>query len=370
MAATEAFLIGGGLHHTLLALALARAGRTVRIAERGPTLGGNHLWCLHDRDLADDRERDLLAPLIVKRWPDYEVRFPNLTRIVPGGYAAVSSQRLHEAALPELLRRGAEVRLNTEVPAVGFPVSHADGAMVFDGRGPEHTPRGPCGWQKFLGQELRFTAPHGWTRPILMDATVAQHDGYRFVYVLPFDDHRALVEDTYYSDTPDLDAPALRRRIAEYAGPRAFEIEREEAGALPIPLTAPPAAAGLRTGYAGGFLHPTTGYSLPLAARCAVRLASAPPERWGAALAAVRQEVAGAQSFSRLLNRLLFRGYHPDDRWQVLERFHRVLPDEAIRRFYGLRATFADRARLMVGRPPRGFSLPRFARETWKARHA
>jgi hypothetical protein len=47
-----------------------------------------------------------------------------------------------------------------------------------------------------------------------MDATVDQLDGYRFVYLLPTGPNEIFVEDTYYSDSPDLNVALIRNRIA------------------------------------------------------------------------------------------------------------------------------------------------------------
>ena len=44
-----------------------------------------------------------------------------------------------------------------------------------------------------------------------------------------------------------------------------------------------------------------------------------------------------AGAFRARLNRLMFTAFAPDDRRHVLDRFYRVLSDEAIARFYGLR---------------------------------
>ncbi|WP_234007993.1 lycopene cyclase family protein, partial [Cronobacter malonaticus] len=62
-----------------------------------------------------------------------------------------------------------------------------------------------AGQQAFLGQQWRLAAPHGLTRPILMDATVAQQGGYRFVYTLPLTPDTLLIEDTHYIDSATLD---------------------------------------------------------------------------------------------------------------------------------------------------------------------
>ena len=118
--------------------------------------------------------------------------------------------------------------------------------------------------------------------------------------------------------------------------------------------------APLRAGYAGGFFHPTTGYSLPVAVRVAERLAACPPEAGGARRA--RRPGPPARAPGPLLPpsqlAALLRLPAEAQRWQVLERFYR-LPEATIRRFYALELTLADRARLLLGRPPGGLSLAR-----------
>jgi len=82
-----------------------------------------------------------------------------------------------------------------------------------------------------------------------------------------------------------------------------------------------------------------------------------PPE---AIAGAVIERHAKAQAkqmeFAFRLNRMLFRWFEPDQRYRVLERFYR-LPEAIVRRFYALELTAWDRARMLVGRPPRGLKL-------------
>jgi lycopene beta-cyclase len=198
-----------------------------------------------------------------------------------------------------------------------------------------------------------------------MDAEIRQTDGFRFLYVLPFSPSRLLIEDTYYSDGPDLDRDRIGRELDGWVasrGWRAARIVREEAGTLPIPWrrgAGPRWCAPFVIGYAGGWFHPTTGYSLPQAARLAVALAGAPLADWPAVAAGLAAAHGKQASFCRLLNRLLFRAFEPEDRWRVLARFYRELPDDAVARFYALAMTSRDRARILCGWPPQGFSLRR-----------
>jgi lycopene beta-cyclase len=141
-------------------------------------------------------------------------------------------------------------------------------------------------------------------------------------------------------------------------------VRRRESGVLPLPFRAGAAAATpdggpLRIGYRGGFFHPVTGYSLPLAAHVAGALAAASSATGMArSLASLARRLAPQRRFGCLLNRLLFRGMRPAQRWTALERFYRM-PEATIARFYASRTTALDRARFLLGRPPAGVSWRR-----------
>ena len=375
---TEPFdylLVGGGLQNALIALAVLQrdAGARVGLVERGPTLGGNHLWCFHGLDLSEAGQR-LVAPLVVQRWDGYTVRFPGFERQLATPYAAVSSERLAAhvasvfAAHPRsrlLLGRHVEQVSAQSMVLDGGEALH--GRVVIDARGPEaFDPERELviGYQKFVGLELELEQPTTLSAPIVMDATVRQEDGFRFVYALPLSPTRVLVEDTYFADGPALDVPTLRTRALSYAqqlGLAISRIQREESGVLPLPSAAPASRPGspFRAGYAGGWFHPTTGYSFPIAARLALHVARTTPETlFDSSFRALASEHARQQRFACLLNRLLFQAVPPDARRNVLERFYR-LPEASIARFYALSTTAFDRARIVCGRPPRGLSLSR-----------
>jgi lycopene beta-cyclase len=286
---------------------------------------------------------------------------------LPTHYRAITSGRLH-AVMSELL--GDDAWLGVDANEVrADSVRLVDGRrlaapLVIDARGARRSTRLALGWQKFLGQEVRLAAPHGLTRPIVMDATVAQLDGYRFLYVLPTSADTLLIEDTRYSDGPALDRAALEVDIATYAlaqGWQVAQVRREEIGVLPIALAGdieaywadekPGAAdAGMRA----ALFHPTTGYSLPDAARTAEMIASLPrltTTTVRAAIVNMSTTVWRGRGFYRLLNRMLFRAAAPALRYKVLERFYR-LPTPLIERFYAGDATLGDKLRILSGKPP------------------
>ena len=240
-----------------------------------------------------------------------------------------------------------------------------EGAVI-DARGPGDLSTLDLGWQKFVGLLIETEAPHRVERPVVMDATVPQIDGYRFVYVLPFGPAHLFVEDTYYSDSPDLDAQAVGARVLDYAAAQGWcgrPAGRIETGVLPVAIGGDFVAywrstgAGIaKAGMRAGLFHPTTGYSLPDAVRLAAAIARAPePELSREGLARLTRAYAErawkARGFYRLLDAMLFRAAEPAERYRVLERFYR-LPEPLIGRFYAGRTSFADKVRLLTGKPP------------------
>jgi lycopene beta-cyclase len=365
--AWDVILVGAGLANGLIAwrLTTARPELRILVVEQATTMGGNHTWSFHDSDLTA-AQRAWIAPLVTHRWPGYQVRFPALTRALAGGYNSIASTdfaRVIKAALGDSLRLDCAVAAVTPTTVTLASGEVLHGGAVIDGRGVRASTSVALGYQTFLGQELRLTAPHGLTAPIIMDATVAQDGGYRFVYVLPFAPDTLLIEDTHYVDQGHIDPDRLRANIAAYAKAHQWdvvELLREEHGSLPITLAgdfdaywqelAGQPCSGLRA----GLFHPTTGYSLPHALRLAERIAAVPDLAAPSLFAAIRAEAQRewrSQGFFRLLNRMLFLAGRADQRWSVMQRFYR-LRAPLIARFYAGALNPFDKLRLVSGKPP------------------
>jgi lycopene beta-cyclase len=365
-------ILGGGLAGGLTALALAalRPDLRVVVVEAGPVCGGNHVWSFFDGDV-DEGDRWLVDPLVVARWDRHSVRFPAGTgereRVLPIGYNSTTGTRM-DSVLRETLPDGAVITGSAVLEVGLYHARLADGrrieaGAVIDARGARNWPGLVGGWQKFVGQMVR-TGRHGITAPIIMDACVEQVDGYRFVYVLPFDEETLFVEDTYYSTDPHLDRDALAGRIADWVRARglACQVLGEERGVLPVVaggdgdafLKAGHQPGVARLGARAGLFHPLTSYSLPCAVAMALHVARAgsflPAALDGLCLGAARGHWRDGAYF-RLLARMMFGAGSSGRRWRVFDHFYRQ-GDGLIARFYAGQMSGFDRLRLLLGRPP------------------
>lgn len=362
-------ILGAGLAGGLIALALGRRrpDLSILLIDSGDRIGGHHIWSFFERDIPPEH-RWLLAPLVCHSWQGYDVAFPAYRRTLGSAYHAIRSERLDEVVRsllpPESLLLGTRVHAAGPHGVLLDDGTEIEAGGVIDARGSGDLSRLDLGWQKFVGQELLLSEPHGLERPIVMDANLEQIDGYRFLYVLPFGPDRLFLEDTYYSDRPNLAAGTISPRIGHYAAVRGWrvrEVVREEQGVLPVAMGGDfeaywrsggdgIAKAGMR----GGLFHPLTGYSLPDAVRVAALVASL-PDHDGAGLHDVLfAEARGRwkqRGFYRMLSRMLFRAAMPPERWKVFEQFYRR-DQRLIERFYAARSTSSDRISILSGRPP------------------
>lgn len=362
-------IVGGGLAGGLIARAVrARHPQAdLRLIEGSAHIGGNHLWSFFASDVAP-ADRWLVSPLISHQWTRYDVAFPAYRRTLRSPYHSIDSRHFERVVLSELPSQaamiGRKVLATSSTAVVLANGDRVEAKGVIDCRGAGDLASLDLGWQKFLGRELVLNAPHGLEHPMVMDATVEQADGYRFAYCLPFAPDRVFVEDTYYSDTPDLDAVTLGGRIDSHAAAKCWAVDkvaREEAGVLPVAIGGDfeaywrsgghnVAKAGVRA----GLFHPLTSYSLPDAVRTAVLVANAGTFDGQALhdlLHGHARRLWRDRRFYRMLAAMLFRAAEPAERYRILERFYR-LDERLIGRFYAARSNLGDKIRVMTGKPP------------------
>jgi len=323
------------------------------VIEASDRIAGDHTWSFNLTDVAPEL-RDWIKPFIAYQWDSYDVKFPKRERRLDITYCTGNSETLRACVQPHIDSGRLKLKLTTRVIDLqsDYVILHNEQKLsancVLDARGFEPNDNVFLGYQKFVGRTIRTKEPHGLKRPIIMDATVEQLGGYRFVYCLPFTEHEVLVEDTYYTDGPELSENEVAARIDDYINAKGWgehELLRQEKGVLPITLAvkdnyfdAP--ALGIR----GGFYHAVTGYRLAFKV-----------ELWGKdwdaetsdhTLQVNRTGHRQDETFLRLLNRMLFRAAKPEQRYTVLQRFYR-LNQGLIERFYAGQLKWYDKLRIL-----------------------
>jgi lycopene beta-cyclase len=122
--------------------------------------------------------------------------------------------------------------------------------------------------QHFKGWVVKTPTPaFDPATPTMMDFRIAQHGECRFVYVLPFSAHEALVEFTLFTPIllhPDAYDAELRTYLKNFLRIADFQVLEEEFGIIPMsaePTTERPSGRVIRIGTAGGATRPSTGYT-------------------------------------------------------------------------------------------------------------
>ena len=155
---------------------------------------------------------------------------------------------------------------------------------VFDGRPPERhpIPKGEIHWlQHFVGVEIETARPAFDARvATLMDFRVMDGDDIRFMYVLPLDERRALLEDTFFGGEvrPESEyVESIRRYLAEHLGIDEWVEHHRERGAIPMSTVRMPASPSTRVtpiGVRAGLARPATGYAFLAIQRHSRRIAA------------------------------------------------------------------------------------------------
>ena len=137
---------------------------------------------------------------------------------------------------------------------------------VYDSRPSKiNEPTGPLVVQSFVGWRVKTDWPN-WdpSQLVLMDFNIPQNDFTQFMYVLPVDEHEALVEVTRFGNEvfpEELAHTHLKSYLLSLEGP--YDVVHEERGVIPMTQHAAqqhPDARIISMGSRGGMIKPTTGY--------------------------------------------------------------------------------------------------------------
>ena len=343
-------ILGGGLWGGLLAyfFHLRQPHLEVELYERDERLGGDHTWSFHTSDV-DAELWPFIKPLVSHSWDSQAVFFPKLTRELSLGYHSILSGDF-DRKLRELLPK-AQILLGQ----AREPEDFGDDCVVFDTRNLKGISV-PVGFQNFVGLDVELEAPHGLTRPVIMDAKVEQIDSFRFVYYLPWSATRVLVEDTRYTLQREIAVEEWKEEVLRIIAGKSWRvksIERVEVGSLPIPFEPMRSDFEERANRISlrAIFQDVTGYSIADALRVADVLSR---ESSGEYARALNNYLAGQKwrrRFYRLLNRLMFKAAPASERYRMLQHFYR-LPQPLIERFYAGQTRGWDVMRVFLGKPP------------------
>ena len=362
-----------GLHLTdaLLRLPALRDAKILLI-ERAPKTVNDRTWCFWERGA------NLLEPVVYRRWSKLGVYADGFARVFdpsPYAYKMVRGIDFYThmdariAAEPRVTRLFGEVQELRE--------SDAGSTVIVDGAAysarfafnslPPPLPRDPRYHnllQHFLGWVIETEDDQfDPAEATLMDFRIGQADDTRFVYVLPLDRRRALVEFTVFSSAllpRDAYIAELRAYIEGTLKIEEFTIEHDEFGVIPMsdaPVQRRASGHVMNIGGAGGATKPSTGYTFLRAQRQAQRIA--------ASLAATGQpfyrEARGASRFktfdSTLLNVL---AAHRQGGAQVFARLFRNNPPQRIFRFLDEDSSPLEDLKVMAS-----VDIPVFAQALW-----
>jgi lycopene beta-cyclase len=373
----EFVILGAGCSGLSLCYYLLEGGvdAPILILDRKRTFEDDRTWCFWDV------ESTPFSQLALKEWRSWDF-------VSAGGSAAQTTSRypykclagrdFYERALIRLaespnvtLRLGEEiggcVEENGEV-RVETSGEIFRARQLFDGRGLSpgspafEEARRRAVWvpQKFLGLRIRAHKPvFDPERCTLMDFSVDQSRGLRFVYVLPMGEREALVENVYLSEA-DVSQAEHRAEIVAYLesvcgfSPDEYETLGEERGYIPMTDYAFPRRLGERShniGMLGGETRPSTGYTfLRIQRHCralveAIVSGADPPER--------RTHPCRLDLLDYLF--LRFVRERPGECPEVYRRMFAGVPPDSLVRFLTEKSTPLDEARLIRALPKTPF---------------
>lgn len=287
-------ITGAGAAGLSLAYHLNQAGlsdKRILLLDRAPKTEDDRTWCFWEQG------DNAFEPIVFHRWDRvafHGERFSKILDLAPYRYKMIRGLDFYGfmrdwlRAQPNISQVFADV---TRVESADDRATvHATGKLY---RGnwafnsiqfepPSSQPNHHHLLQHFLGWVIQ-TPQRAFDPAVatLMDFRIDQADDTRFVYVLPFDAHTALVEFTVFS-AELLPRAEYRRQLEHYIeqhlGIGEYEEQHEEFGVIPMTDAPFPSQLGQRVfniGTAGGCTKPSTGYTFQRIQRQSRQIAQA-----------------------------------------------------------------------------------------------
>ena len=363
---------GAGLAGLSLAVRLAALPDPPRIALIDPRANPprDRTWChwqLHEHPF---------TAAVTHRWYDWEacgINKPRTAHRSANPYTRIPSDRFFQVASGKLsdlshvqFYNGCSVTHMDDSPE-GATLHLSDGRTirsdwVFDSR---PVPNGYAPWRQiFRGLELHSPAAVLDRETVtLMDFVSAGREGIRFFYVLPLDDHTALVEDTWLvpdGRTPPLDSESILEYAREKLAPVDWTIRHQEEGNLPMGQKFPNLSSPSRNphpriipwGTPAGALRASSGYAFSRIQRASDRMTAAWQKNGRPDPACVRDSPL-LDRMDRIFLRALTR--HPEQAPDFFCRLFDRVPTEALIRFLESEPSAVDLWQVMRALPAAPF---------------
>jgi len=312
-------------------------------------------------------------PAVRQSWHRWKVVTPD-DQVERGSrfiaYRCIPADAFYDMAL-ERIERSPNVRIDRRVSVESFRdatdgvIAVTDngertGRLAFDSRPPDPVtaPRGEIHWlQHFVGLEIETTEPtFNPSVATLMDFRVMEDGDVRFMYVLPFDERTALVEETFFGGEPRPESAyvdSIDGYLTERLGVKSWRTVHREKGAIPMSTLPPPDPEASRVtniGTRAGLARPSTGYAFLAIQRQSRRLARHVVE------VGLERPVPRTRPYSRataFLDRV-FLSYlerHPAEAPGMFLRMFEGVAPERLARFMFDGGSTADRLTLMSSLP-------------------
>lgn len=273
-------LAGGGCSGLSLAYQLASrpglSGKRILIIDKDSKTKNDRTWCFWEQNPGP------FESIVHREWEKAWFYGPNWSKLLdlkPYCYKMIRSDRFYAFVNNELKRHPHITIIQTEIQEITSTNEQAR-VKTLDGNffaewvfsslvSPlDKLPGHHYLLQHFLGWHLTADQPiFNPDEPVLMDFQIEQEGDCRFMYVLPEDENRALVEYTLFSEKileREEYKNALRGYLAKKFPSIQFKIDQEEFGIIPMysaPFDSDLGPRIIQIGTAGGQTKASTGYT-------------------------------------------------------------------------------------------------------------
>ncbi len=275
----DIIIAGGGMAGLSLAYYLSRSSlrtASILLVDHAPKTQNDRTWCYWEN------EPGPFEDIVFRQWQHvdfYGTTFSGALQLGDYQYKMLRGIDFYQfmqrelSQLPNLHTHYGTVTAIEEL-STGVRLRVGDeqfqGNILFDStyRLNQTSPQNHNLLQHFKGWVITTEQPcFDPARPRVMDFRVAQEGDCRFLYVLPFDEHTALVEYTIFNEgllAAEAYEESLRAYIGQYLCAGGYSIRETEWGVIPmsdVPTHENPSRHIVRIGTLGGYTKPSTGYT-------------------------------------------------------------------------------------------------------------